>query len=139
MYPRIPDLSPRTAEETVIGFGLRAFSYVLAYRLPGLLETADLELALHASMIAVASPGLLLSTRDQYADARRDIGRTLARRTAALPVPEPEPEPMPAPDVTGGSRVPVHPGPVPMGPGDVIRPSRPAGIAFPVQDFDAFT
>jgi hypothetical protein len=96
MTYELPAFATRTSDESLQAYGARIFCFVLAHGYTAALSTEDLELAIHISIIAVATPDLSDLVRQKYTDARSLCARVVARRhaetaaaKAAVPAVEP--------------------------------------------------
>jgi len=124
-YPRIPTLDAQRAGEPAEAFGLRAFSYLVAERVPvGLLTREQQAAALHFSLLLVTAPDVAASVLARWADVRHQLAVALATPVVAETAPvaastAPQSAPLP-----GGARVarPVPP----------TRPTPPSAAVSPL-------
>jgi hypothetical protein len=79
-YPRLPELAPQAAGETLDSFGLRALAFVLAHDCTATLSTEQLQLAAHCYRLAIANRELTASTVDRLAECNRRIAATIRYR-----------------------------------------------------------
>ena len=87
-YPRIPDLPPQRADESVWQYGVRAFAFLVETGITaGLLDSDALHAALHQSQILVAQRDLAPAALRQYHTIRLCIAEVLRRRDAATATP----------------------------------------------------
>lgn len=113
-YPTIPTLAPQADDETVREYGLRAFRFLLAENLcAAVLDTADLEQAIAASMLLLPTPDLAPVVRARYHAIRFDILSTLDRRQRAARQLEKAAAAAAKPNVDGGKPAPLR-RPVPV-------------------------
>lgn len=112
-YPRLPELPPVGADETIAEYGIRVLAFVLATDVTATLTDRDLDLADHAYAIAISSAGILPIAVDRLSAARMRILRTLQARQRAQPAPA-RVSPQPAPIVSrpGGRLTPLQPAPI---------------------------
>jgi hypothetical protein len=83
MYPPLPTVQARAADETAVDYGARVLAFLLAEAVTATVDDEALEAANHAAMYAVAARGILPAAVDRIAEVRRTILATLARRAAA--------------------------------------------------------
>lgn len=81
-YPPLPELTPRTAGESLHTYGGRVIAFVVAHRCTATLSTDDLELADHVYPIAVGHPELTPIAAERLTDARHAILTAIRWRAA---------------------------------------------------------
>jgi hypothetical protein len=84
-YPRLPELTPQTPDETAEAYGLRALRFMLATDTTAGVPDEALALAGHTYRVAIAAPDLQPATLDRLAELERRIAAALRfrRRMAA--------------------------------------------------------
>lgn len=86
-YRPLPTPPAPTGDQTMTQYGLQIFGFVLAHGCTATLDDRQVELAISASLYAIAAADLLDSTRTRYTDARRALAdcQDRRRRFAATP------------------------------------------------------
>jgi hypothetical protein len=90
IYPPLPELTPRGAQETTEQYGLRALLFITAERLTCTVDTEGLEQAAHCFRLAVSNAALTPTGAERLADVGRSITGALARRQADAQAAAPE-------------------------------------------------
>ena len=132
-YPKLPDPPAGDPEaETAILYGCRLLTFLLQTGVYVTATDEQLELAEHASSLAVTAPGILPIAVDRLSDVRHEIAATLRRRTAEAKLTQDPPAAGCRPigeaiggrtdgyNGDGGPRVPRRPYPLAPAPGDRI-------------------
>jgi hypothetical protein len=125
MYPPLPTLAARRADETAEQYGLRALAFVVATETTAGLDDDALALADHCYRLAIDNRDLLPAIVDQLANVQRRIAAALRVRTEltaaaeqATTMPEDAPAGRDKPNL--GPMAPLSPQPTPRPPAGIL-------------------